>query len=169
MALYKIYNGAMPTTAAPSSVTTGTSLKTMLQVKPGSTQTMRVKEWGISFDGSAAATPIKCELIEVDVAATVTAAVANDIVKYDGDAIAAGDPTTNIFSVGTSATGYTSTSEGSVTASRLLDLQLISPTNQYVYQFVLGDEPMIQAGKFLRIRVTAGAAVNAYCYVKVVA
>jgi hypothetical protein len=166
MALYLISNGAMQTTAAPVAVTTGTAIKTMLQVKPSATITARVVEWGISFDGSAAATPIKVELVETDVAATVTAAVANDITKLDAAALNGGDPTTNLIQVGTTSTGYTSTSEGTTTASRNLDgPQFIAPTNQYVKQFPLGREPVIQVSKFLRVRVTAGAAVNAYCYV----
>jgi hypothetical protein len=165
MALYLIANGPMPTTSALAPVTTGTSIKTMLQIKPSATIAARIVEWGISFDGSAAATPGKVELIETDVAATVTASVAADITKLDSDALGGGDPTTNLIQVGTSATGYTSTNEGSITAVRILDMQLIAGTNQYVKQFPLGREPVIQIGKFGRIRVTFGTAVNAYCYV----
>jgi len=164
MGLYLIANGPSPTTAAQAAVTTGTSIKTMLQVKPSATNSILICEWGISFDGSAAATPIKCELLETDVAATVTASAAADIVKLDGLALNGGDPTTNLIPVGTTSTGYTSTSEGSITAVRMLDVQFIAPTNQYVKQFPLGREPVIQISKFGRIRVTAGAAVNAYCY-----
>jgi phosphoribosylaminoimidazole (AIR) synthetase len=120
LALYLIGNGAMPTTAAFVAVTTGTAIKTMLQVKPGATTVLKIIEWGISFDGSAAATPGKVELIETDVAATVTASVANDITKYDPAAIAQGDPTTALIAVGTSSTGYTATAEGSITAVRNL-------------------------------------------------
>lgn len=168
MALYLIANGPMQTTAAFAAVTTGTAIKTMLQVKPGTTQMAKIKEWGISFDGSAAATPIKCELIETGtVAATVTASAAADITKLDGAALSSGDPTTAMFAVGTTATGYTSTSEGTITAVRNFDVQYIAPTNQYVKQFPLGLEPIIQASNFARIRVTAGAAVNCYCYMVV--
>lgn len=167
MALYLIANGPMQTTAALAAVTTGTAIKTLLQVKPSATIVGKIVEWGISFDGSAAATPIKAELIETDVAATVTASVANDITKLDGNALSGGDPTTNLIQVGTTSTGYTSTSEGSITAVRNLDVQLIAPTSQYIKQFPLGREPIIQVGKFARIRVTAGAAVNAYCYMVV--
>lgn len=162
--LYFIANGPSPTTAAQVVVTTGTSLKTLLQVKPGATQYIRLVEWGISFDGSAAATPIKVECLEQDAAATVTAHVAAGIVKMDALAIGAGDPTTDIFEVGTSATGYTSSNENSPTTSRMFDVQLIAPTNQYIKQFPLGREPIFKAGQFAKIRVTAGAAVNAYCY-----
>jgi len=164
MALYLIANGPSPTTAAQVPVTTGTAIKTLLQVKAGATVVAKIKEWGISFDGSAAATPIKCELLETDVAATVTASAAADINKLDGAALSGGDPTTNLLPVGTTSTGYTATAEGSITSVRMFDVQLIAPTNQYVKQFPLGTEPVIQVSKFGRIRVTAGAAVNAYCY-----
>jgi len=57
--LYFIPNGPSPTIAAQAAVTTGTAIKTMLQVKLNAlaTNTAKVVEWGISFDGSAAATP----------------------------------------------------------------------------------------------------------------
>lgn len=168
MALYLIANGPMQTTAAFAPVTTGTSIKTLLQIKPSATAIARIVEWGISFDGFAAAAPIKVELIETDVAATVTAAVAADITKYDPEALMGGDPTTNLIVVGTTATGYTSSGEGSITSVRNLDApQFIAPTNQFIKQFPLGREPMIQISKFGRIRVTAPAAVNAYCYMLV--
>lgn len=165
MALYLIANGPSPTTAAQVAVTTGTSIKTMLQVQPSATNPLIIVEWGISFDGSAAATPIKVELLETDVAATVTASAQADIVKWDGLGLAqTGNQTTNIIQIGTGATGYTSTSEGSITSVRMLDVQFVAPTNQYIKQFPLGREPVLQVSKFGRIRVTAGAAVNAYCY-----
>ncbi len=165
MALYLIPNAPMQTTAAAAAVTTGTAIKTMLQVKASATKPFIIVEWGISFDGSAAATPIKVELIETDVAATVTASVAADITKLDGEALSGGDPTTNLIPVGTTSTGYTATGEGTIAATRDLDgPQFIAPTNQYIKQFPLGREAVVQVSKFARIRVTAGTAVNAYCY-----
>lgn len=157
---YVAYNAAMPTTAAIVPVTTGTAIKTLLQIATPSTEQLRVVEWGISFDGSAAATPGKVELIETDVAATVTAHVASGIMKYN-----APNDVASLVTLGTSATGYTATAEGAPTASRVLDYQLIAPTNQYVKQFPLGREPEVAASKFLRVRVTFGTAVNAVCYV----
>lgn len=167
MALYQIWNGPSPTTAAQVPVTTGTAIKTLLQVEPSATAGLIIVEWGVSFDGSAAATPIKVELIETDVAATVTAHVAAGIVKLDAAALMGGDPTTNLIQVGTANTGYTASAEGTITASRMFDAQLVAPTNQYLKQFPLGREPFVQISKFARIRVTAGAAVNAYAYMTV--
>lgn len=168
MANYLLSNGPMQTTAAFAKVATGTSIKTLLQVKPGTTNYIKIIEWGISFDGSAAATPGQIELIETDVAATVTASATADITKLDAEALNAGDPTTSLIAVGTSSTGYTASVEGSITTVRNLAApQLIAPTNQFIQQFPLGREPVIQPSKFGRIRVTFGAGVNAYCYLVV--
>jgi hypothetical protein len=163
---YSIYNGAMQTTSAAAKVTTGTSAKTMMQLK--STIPFRIFEWGYSFDGSAAATPGEVELIEAGtVFATVTAYATSDITRYDGEALLFGDPTASsvIFTVGTSASGYTSSSEGSIVAVRnLAGPQLTAPTNQFIQQFPLGYRPFVQAAYSARIRMTFGTAVNAYCY-----
>lgn len=159
-----ITTAARPTTAATAVIATGTAIKTLLQVVPSATKGMKIVEWGISFEGEAAATPIKCELIETDVAATVTAHVESGIQDFDGESMQYGNVTTNLIQVGTAATGYNATVEGSITATRTFDLQLIAPTNQYVKQFPLGREPYIQTGDFCRIRVTAAADENAYAY-----
>lgn len=162
MGLYLIANGPMPTTAAQAPVTTGTAIKTLLQLKPFNT--IKIVEWGVSFDGSAAATPIKVELLDTGtVFGTVTASADADVAKMGSveDAVSSVAGLT----LGTSATGYTCTAEGSITSVRMFDPQLIAPTGQYVKQFPLGREPKGIIGNAIRIRVTAGAAVNAYCYI----
>jgi hypothetical protein len=164
MALYLLFNGAAAGAAAPVAVTTGTAIKTLLQVEPSATIVAKIVEWGISFNGSAAATPIVVELVETSGAATVTATASADITKLDSNAQNGGDPTTNLIQVGTTNTGYTASGEGTPGTCRIFDLQFIAPTSQFIKQFPLGREPIIQVSKFCRIRVTAGAAVNAYCY-----
>jgi hypothetical protein len=145
-------------------VTTGTAIKTMLQLKP--TVPCRIVEWGYSLDGFAAATPGQIELIETGtIFGTVTASAAADITGQDAEALLFGDPTSNYISVGVSATGYTCTSEGSIVAVRnLAGPQLVAPTNQVIYQSPLGFRAFCQAGKATRIRMTFGAAISAYCY-----
>jgi hypothetical protein len=165
MGLYLIGSGPQQTTASFATLATGTGIITLLQVKPSATNPITIIEWGVSFDASAAATPGKIELIETDVAATVTASAAADITKLDGDALNGGDPTTNLIPVGTTATGYNASAEGTITAVRnLAGPQLVAPTNQFIEQFPLGAQPMIQVSKFGRIRVKFGAGVNAYAY-----
>ena len=98
--------------------------------------------------------------------ATVTAHVNAGLVNLS-DPDSGIDATTSIFSVGTAASGYTATAEGTITATRVFDAQLVAPTNQYAKQFPLGREPVIDVGTSMRIRVTAGAAVNALAYMTI--
>jgi hypothetical protein len=156
---YIAYNGALPTTAALTPVTTGTAIKTLLQIATPATCEIRISEWGISFDGSAAATPIKVELIDTNVAATVTAHSTATVLSLNDTGTVVSRMT-----MGASATGYTATVEGTTTAARLLDYQQIAPTSLFVKQWPLGLEPEVAVSRFLRIRVTAAAAVNAIAY-----
>jgi len=160
---YWAHNGPMQTTAAPAKVATGTAIKTLMQLKTpaAGNGTIRPIAWGISFDASAAAVPGVCELIETDVAATITAFVAADLQKY-------GDPNAGASQAqigSTTASGYTASAEGTITAVRTADLQLVAPTNQYAYTWPLGREFECGAAKFLRVRVTFPVTVNALCFV----
>lgn len=162
---YRIYNGAAPTTAKFVAVTTGTAIKTLLQLK--GFNRFKIVAWGISFDGSVAATPIPVELIETGtVNATVTALADADIVKLESVADQTAASVAGL-TLATSGTGYTGSAEGSITASRLFDAQLVAPTNQYIYQFPLGQEPQIPAGQIVRIRTHAAAAVNAIAWIEI--
>ena len=121
MAIYQIFNGATPTTAKFVAVATGTGIKTMLQVVPSATLGAKIIEWGCRVDAPASAALFVAELLETDVAATVTAHVAAGINRLDAAAVQGGDPTTNLIQVGTTSTGYTASGEGSITAVRLFD------------------------------------------------
>lgn len=159
---YLIANGVMQTTASFAAVTTGTAIKTLLQIKP--LALLKVIEWGISFDGFAAALPGKVELIETDVAATVTTLADADCTKV-GDGVGDAEVFSTFATLGTSATGFTASAEGSITAIRNLDAPVfLPPTAPWFKQFPLGREPVIQKAKFARIRVLFGTAVNAYAY-----
>lgn len=158
--IYMAGNYAQPTSAAPVKVTTGTAQKTLLQIATPSTTQIRIIEWGISFDGSAAATPGTIELYNASYAATVTAHVAAGIGAYGNP-----DQPTSRMTLGTTATGYTASGEGTPGTGFILDTQLVAPTNQYVKQFPLGREPVVAVSRYLRVRVTFGTAINALCYV----
>lgn len=161
MTLYVAYNGAAPTTAALVPIATGTAIKTHLQIATPATKDITVIRWGVSFDGSAAATPGKVELIQTDVAATGgTAHVAAGVMPYDSNAPA------SLMTLGTGATGYGFGTEGSITATRIADAQFIAPTSQYVYEWSLGREFSVPVSKFLRVRATFGTTVNMYCFIE---
>lgn len=152
---YLMVNGAAAGAAAPIVVTTGTAIKTMLQLASPSTRALRIIQWWVEFDGSVAATPIKVELVETTGAATVTAAVAADISRF-------GDPNAPapLVTLGATATGYTASGEGTPGVSRIFAYHLVPPTGGIFVQYPLGREPELPISKFLRIRVTAAAAVN---------
>lgn len=168
---YIAYNSAMATTAAPVAQPTGTAIRTMMQLAPATGYPIRIIEWGYSFDGSAPATPGKVELVETGtVFATMSTAFGvNDIQTYgDPNAPANTSGTSGVpMNLGTALSGFATAAvtEGTTTATRMGDIQLAAPTNQYVKQFPLGREWEVAAGKAIRIRATFGTTVNMICYI----
>lgn len=165
---YKVWNGPMATTAAQQSVTTGTAIKTMLQIATPSTRQCQIIAWGYSIDDPAGADGV-VELLDTDVAATVTAHVASGVQPLDPNAPA------SLFTLGTSATGYTATAEGAPAASRTHDAVSLSSTSaeaaetmRHVYQFMPDERPIIAISRFLRVRATTPTtAVDMRCWVVV--
>jgi hypothetical protein len=161
---YKVFNAAMATTAAQASVTTGTAIKTMLQIATPSTRQIQLISWGFTIDDTAGADGV-VELLQTDVAATVTAHVASGVQPLDPNAPA------SLMTLGTSATGYTATAEGSTTASRMFDAVALSATTSespytYTYQWMPDERPIVAVSKFLRVRATtATTGVDMRCWV----
>lgn len=159
MPSYLTYNGPMVTTAAYAPVTTGTAIKTMLQVKAPALAPMIVWKWGLDFDGTGT-TPIKCELIDTGtVAATVTAHVASGITLYGQGQVA------SQVQLSTTGTGYTATAEGTITTTRYGSINSVLPGNGDRNEWSLGREFYIPPGNIVRIRVTATAAVLCAAYI----
>jgi len=156
---YGVTNGAAPGAAAPVAITTGTAIKTMIQLATNTTTpAIRFTEWWVEFDGSTAATPIKVELLRHTGGpqTTLTAYVAGDIAKFN-------DPNAPASSIqlGTALSGYSNTTaEITPTTAVSLETHFVPPTSGIYVQFPLGREPEVQVSAFARIRTTAGAAVN---------
>lgn len=149
---YKTWNGPMPTTAAQASVTTGTAIKTMLQLSTPSTRQIQLIAWGWSSDDPPGADGV-IELLQTDVAATVTAHVAAGVQPLDPNAPA------SLLTLGTANTGYTSSAEGTTTAARVFDVCSLSSVSgesglSYYYQWMPDERPIIAISKFLRVRAT---------------
>lgn len=161
---YKAFNGPFPTTAAQASVSTGTSIKTMLQLKAGTGAGIIVTGWGYSIDTEQAAAGT-IELVKTDVAATVTAFVTGDITPL------ATPSTASTVSLGTSASGYTGTAEGSITATDMFDaIKLPVSTTAaghmtYAKFFNADERPYLPAGGILRVRCTLGTSAGMICWV----
>lgn len=163
---YKTWNGPMPTTAAQASVTTGTAIKTMLQLSTPSTRQIQLISWGYSIDDPPGADAV-VELLQTDVAATVTAHVAAGVQSLDPNA------PPSLLTLGVANTGYTGTAEGSITATRVFDAVSLSSTSaeaaigmNYSYQWMPDERPIIAVSKFLRVRATTPTtAVDMRCWV----
>lgn len=163
MGIYQAYNGPAPTTAAQVAVTTGTSIKTLLQISTPSTAPIWVMEWGISFDGAAAAAGVQCELLTTGtVGATITAHATSGMHPIDDPL----GPASIMVTTGTTNTGYSASAEGTITTTRILDSQFVQPTGQYKFLWPLAEYPYIPVSTILRVRVKAAAAANALCYVR---
>jgi hypothetical protein len=173
--LYKIENTAAATGGPQAGVTTSTSLFTLLQVQTASTlpaggSTMRVVEWGLSFNASALAAPFACDLLSTSAAQTgLTAFAAADIAIVNPTTPAQSGTTSGApFILSTSATGFTASgSEVTATAANVYDSQFVEPIGGYYKQFPLGREPTIAPGTYLRVRVHGDGSTKCICYVVV--
>ncbi len=149
---YTVWNGPAPTTAGQLSVAVANGVKTMLQLATPADMQIRLVGWGYSLDVAPAGIG-EVELLGADVAATVTAHVSGGVINNDPNG-----PATRL-TLGTSATGYTATVEGSIVVSRVFDAQKIpiaagSTDLNYDWLWPYGTGPVIAVSKFLRVRTT---------------
>lgn len=134
-------------------VATGTAIKTVLQIATPSSTDLRIRGWGISFDGVVAANPAGVvTLIDVSVAATVTALSPE---KWGSD-----DSPASLCVSGTSASGYDASAEGAISGSRIIDGQDIHPQTGYAIWFPDNALPKVKASRFLRIRTLFSVDIN---------
>jgi hypothetical protein len=157
--LYTVLNGAVSGAAAAVAVTTGTAIKTHIQLATSAATAIRVKQWWAEFDGSTAATPIKVELIRHTGGpnTTMTAYVAADIAKVNDPNAPASD-----IQLGAALSGYSASAEVTPTTVSDLETHFVPPTGGILIQYPLGQEPEIAVSSFARLRTTAAAAVNLY-------
>ena len=149
-----------PFTGTATSATAGT-VKTILQLRAGTTAKMRVIEWGYGFDSTPAA-PVRVELVATGtIYATVTTIGTNGIRMYNDVTGAASQA-----QIGTTHTGFNASGEGTITATRLFGYRYDTAL-WFSQQFPLGREPEIPVDNALRIRATptTSVAVNMVAYI----
>lgn len=152
----------MPTTAAIAKVATGTAIKTMLQIQAPAAKGIYIEGWGYSVDAASSAVWV-AELIQTDVAATVTAHTLTGIYGYN----LAG--TASTVQLGTAATGYTASAEGSITVTKVFDATqqpIAMNLTPYIKKFDPAYRPYIPANGIIRIRTTTTATTNMSCWIK---
>lgn len=161
---YIAWNGPAPTTAAQASVAVANGVKTMLQLATPATRMLQIISWGYSLDVAPAGIGT-VELLQTDVAATVTAHVASGVVNLDPNG------TPSLLTLGASATGYTATIEGTTVVARVFDAQKIpiaagSTDLTYDYEFMPDARPIVAVSRFLRVRTTFTTTTpTMLCYV----
>src|SRR5690242_19001520 len=129
-ALYKVYNAAVPTTAAMVSVASGTAVKTLLQLTAPSTNDIQIVSWGIDFDTVPTAL-VKCELINTTTVAGTGATAVIPTPVADAGASA-------------STAGFSRSAEGTVVATtRVFDYKSMW-SNCYAWEWSQGREPELQ-------------------------
>lgn len=136
----------------------------MLQLATPSTRMIQLLEWGWSSDDPPGADGV-IELLQTDVAATVTAHVASGVANLDPNG------TASLLTLGASATGYSASAEGTITATRMFDgISLSSVSGEsalsYVRQWMPDARPIIPVSKFLRVRATTPTTgIDLRCYI----
>jgi len=151
---YRIYNAAMPTTAAIAPVTTNTVIQTLLQLAVPATRAFQILAWGFTTDDVPGADG-SIELVDTGaIAATVTAHAASGIIKLDSAVNG------SLATLGANATGFTGTAEGAIVATRVLDTVRLSSTsaeytkNPYEKEWPWHRIPTVASSQFLRVRCT---------------
>lgn len=148
--IYQVQSAAYPTTAVTAVVSTGTAIKTLIQLTAPSTRKIEVVAWGISMDGSP---DVVAELLTTGTVAGTGMTAITPGLWSDPNGPAA-------LSTG----GFQPTAEGTITVTRILDLAELK-TNTYVNWFPLAERPQVAASGVLRVRVDAVAAVNALAWI----
>jgi hypothetical protein len=156
MGLFFSTNAPMPTTAPQTPLATGTAIKTHQQIAVPSTQTIGVMAFGVEF-ATALTAPATVELVETNVAATVTAHVAAGVQPYDAAAIGG----TTSMTLSTTGTGYNASAEGAITATRTAKLKILPiGATEMEWEWTPGREFTVQRGFFLRVRISTGVTIN---------
>lgn len=152
--VYKAWNSAMVTTASPAAVTTGTSIKTMLQLATPATRVIKILGWGYSCDDPPGA-DAAFDLIQSDTAATVTAHVAAGV-----QPIPVGIPA-SLLTLGVSATGFSSSSETAPVTTKTLDVVRMSSVSAEAAPKMTHERwwdwdaaPTVAVSSFVRMRAT---------------
>ena len=143
-------------------ISTLTSLATMLQVATPATTSIRVLGWGISFKGVVATdAPGMVYLLDCDVGMSAAASLTPDGFNAQGKAVA------SLCVGGTGATCVHdgTVTEGTITASNLVDVQEVHPQTGYGVWFPNDCRPEVALSRFLRLRTSFSVSISALPYI----
>lgn len=161
MAQYIAYNCAIDaTTGVMAGTSYSAGAKVAIQLAPPSGTSIRIIEWGVSFNGNAAGTPGVCTLAQASAASTTTTAHSTSTIMPVGDNAKASSLT-----MSTTGSGFGSGAITSATTERQFAAAFVGPTSQYEKQFPLGRDYVVLPSKFLQLRINTAAALTAIAYI----
>lgn len=135
----------------PAAISTGTSIKTLIQQLAATNQRVKVLEASVSFAGTSNTNaPIYCEMVKQTSAGTFSNTTT--LVKEDA---AYGE---TIQTVGKDTASAEPTDSGAVTIA-----EYVHPQTGFLIQFPYGQEQVIDGAGRLGLRVTAANSVSAGC------
>lgn len=137
-------------TVTASAITTGTALKTLLELVSGANTAPTVFQWWCEFNGSAAAAAILVELLRAAAAFTGGTTVTPVLLQPGRKSV----QTTCASGIA----GSVNTTEG--TRGSIIEQHYVPPTSGIVEQYPFAREPEMAVSDRLRISATAAAAVN---------
>lgn len=133
----------------PAAITTGTSIKTLIQLLAATNQCVKVGELSVSFNGTSnTATPIYCETVKQTSAGTITNTTT--LVKEDASRAE------TIQTTGKDTATAEPTDSGAVTIA-----EYVHPQTGFLWQAPYAQEQFIIGAGRLGLRVTAAASVSA--------
>lgn len=149
---------------ATTGVMAGTSYaagaKVAIQLAPASGSYLRLVEWGVSFNGTAAGAPSVCTLAQASAASTMGTAHSTSTILPTGDLAK-----TSTLQMGTSLSGYGAATITTNTTQRQFAGAQVGPMTQYEKQFPLGRDFVVLSGSFLQLRINTAATLTAIAYV----
>lgn len=158
---YTAFNTALATTTNTIAGTSYTSgAKVAIQLSTSSTSTIRIVEYGISFNGSAAATPAVVEL-------SVAGAATTGLTTHSTSTIVPNmlGAQNSRLTMGTANTGYGAVAITTNTTARTIDAAYVAPTNQYIKTWTLDTYPELTTSAFVQLRVNTSATVSALAWI----
>ncbi|MGW6790045.1 hypothetical protein [Streptomyces chartreusis] len=161
MSLYIAYNCAIDaTTGVMAGTSYSSGAKVAIQLATPSTVSVRIVEWGVSFNGTAAGAPAVCTLAQASAATTSMSAHSTSTVLPVGD-----NPKTSSLTMGTGSTAFGAVAITTNTTERQFAGALVGPMTQYEKQFPLGRDYVVSPSKYCQLRINTAATLTAIAYI----
>lgn len=161
MSLYIAYNCAIDaTTGVMAGTSYSSGAKVAIQLATPSTISIRIVEWGVSFNGTAAGAPAVCTLAQASAATTSMTAHSTSTVLPVGD-----NPKTSSLTMGTGSTAFGAVAITTNTTERQFAGALVGPMTQYEKQFPLGRDYVVSPSKYCQLRINTAATLTAIAYI----